>query len=901
MTIKKYAGDKITGLSSDTKPTNVPEGATFHELDTGRIYHRYSSAWSEIEQSKISAAYDAANLAYTQANTARTQGNTAYTQANTAFDVANSSYDQANTARTHANSAYATANIALPNTSGVTFAGNLNVSQILTANNLVSSNGYIDLGPGSRPAYLEGRIYYDNIDKSLTVHNDTTFTFPIGQIDYARVWNESGSTLPKGAPVYATGFHNLSHHHFTVDLADASDPLKYDVIGLVAADIPDASHGYVIVRGWIGGINTASLTAGSRFHLGYASPGSLVTTAPEYPNYPFDVGYCTVSNTTNGYLYVDRQSHSFESLRILQSARIGGDFFVEGDFTVLGSQSSVAVESMSVGTQFIYVGAGDSIPTANINFTGSGLDDLEFKGHFASSGTKTFYVKITATSPDKFSWSYLSDFSTLQQENVAIQFQTTQALANGIGVYFNANTGHTLNDKWDATVTGVSTDFGFIGNHVDGPNGYTHAGLFRDASDGTFKFFRSYDAEITTTVDIANTTYNLANVQVDRVTAVSVYEGATKLSDSIGSSYDQANTARIHANVSYAQANTARDHANVAYDQANTARTQGNTAYTQANDAYTQANTALTSIGVAYDQANTARNHANVAYAQANSAYDKANSTTYTANVVISVADNSNAALRITQTGGAEAFRVEDDTNPDASPFVITATGNVGIGTASPQVPLQSNGMLLIVLNNSTPLLASGEMAEFVHSVNSYAQFHVRNANNGIFASGDIVVTTDTGTDTDEYIDLGVNSSTYNEPSWTINGAKDGYLIMKGGNLAIGTGNTIAMKTIDFFTMGPSATELVMSMANGVSIGYPKSDPGANNLSVVGFATVASMNVVPTVQVSYNQANTARDHANVAFAKANTVNVRSTPPLNIYVGTTAPTGNSVGDIWIDTN
>ena len=40
------------------------------------------------------------------------------------------------------------------------------------------------------------------------------------------------------------------------------------------------------------------------------------------------------------------------------------------------------------------------------------------------------------------------------------------------------------------------------------------------------------------------------------------------------------------------------------------------------------------------------------------------------------------AAVAITQTGAGEAFRVEDETSPDATPFVISSAGRVGIGVA---------------------------------------------------------------------------------------------------------------------------------------------------------------------------------------------------------------------------
>ena len=52
-------------------------------------------------------------------------------------------------------------------------------------------------------------------------------------------------------------------------------------------------------------------------------------------------------------------------------------------------------------------------------------------------------------------------------------------------------------------------------------------------------------------------------------------------------------------------------------------------------------------------------------------------------NMVISV-NSATDALRITQTGAGNALVVEDSSNPDSSPFVVDASGNVGIGTTTP-------------------------------------------------------------------------------------------------------------------------------------------------------------------------------------------------------------------------
>ena len=55
----------------------------------------------------------------------------------------------------------------------------------------------------------------------------------------------------------------------------------------------------------------------------------------------------------------------------------------------------------------------------------------------------------------------------------------------------------------------------------------------------------------------------------------------------------------------------------------------------------------------------------------------------------LDISGNSSSDLvKITQTGSGNAFVVEDSIRPDSSPFVIDASGNVGIGTTSPSSAL---------------------------------------------------------------------------------------------------------------------------------------------------------------------------------------------------------------------
>ena len=64
---------------------------------------------------------------------------------------------------------------------------------------------------------------------------------------------------------------------------------------------------------------------------------------------------------------------------------------------------------------------------------------------------------------------------------------------------------------------------------------------------------------------------------------------------------------------------------------------------------------------------------------------------TLTQNVIIT-GSTATDLVRITQTGAGNALIVEDSTNPDSTPFVVTNTGLVGIGTTTPTATLDVNG-----------------------------------------------------------------------------------------------------------------------------------------------------------------------------------------------------------------
>ena len=150
---------------------------------------------------------------------------------------------------------------------------------------------------------------------------------------------------------------------------------------------------------------------------------------------------------------------------------------------------------------------------------------------------------------------------------------------------------------------------------------------------------------------------------------------------------------------------------------------------------------------------------------------------------------------------------------------------SVGIGTNNPPYHLT----VTEVGAGPTPAL-SYCIADFTNNINGYSQVNIRNASTAANASGDLVITTDNGTDTTNYIDLGINNTGFTNPSWTINGALDGYLYSSNQNFSIGV--AFPDRYLSFFAGGTlAANEKMRVNSNGVGIGTTNPQ---ETLSVLG-------------------------------------------------------------------
>lgn len=169
-------------------------------------------------------------------------------------------------------------------------------------------------------------------------------------------------------------------------------------------------------------------------------------------------------------------------------------------------------------------------------------------------------------------------------------------------------------------------------------------------------------------------------------------------------------------------------------------------------------------------------------------------------------------------------------------------TGKITLTTLAAGLYSNNN---LVVGNNYTVL--PNVVGQFTGNSATYLQVNLENQTAS--GSGDFVVTANDGSDTDHYIDMGINGSTFSDSTYSATKAHDGYLYVSSsgtgkGNLAIGTTNATGKVN---FVVGGIETANIVGYVDVNGIWSPAID------SVVS-ANAASANSVINTRVSANVA-----------------------------------------------
>lgn len=164
---------------------------------------------------------------------------------------------------------------------------------------------------------------------------------------------------------------------------------------------------------------------------------------------------------------------------------------------------------------------------------------------------------------------------------------------------------------------------------------------------------------------------------------------------------------------------------------------------------------------------------------------------------------------------------------------VLNGTNNMVFDKTSGQITI-GNTTVNVQIGYTGSINA---LAHFHGQQNGYVQVVMQNSNGGNRASSDFVLENDLGTETVNFLDLGINSSTYDDPAFAAMGAGDSYLYASNNDLVIGTASASDIK---FITGGTTASEIRVEIDAGGNVGIGNTAPNAR-LQVTGTANISGL------------------------------------------------------------
>jgi len=195
------------------------------------------------------------------------------------------------------------------------------------------------------------------------------------------------------------------------------------------------------------------------------------------------------------------------------------------------------------------------------------------------------------------------------------------------------------------------------------------------------------------------------------------------------------------------------------------------------------------------------------------------------------------------------------------------------LAAASVDAQASLNSTLVAILNGTAPanvgkLYVGGDAQSFevkaglqnpaiIASIDSddYAQIAFQNSGNGGFSSTDFIAYAENGTDNNGYIDMGITSSTFNDPDFTITGPNDGYIFM------------VAPQVLTASVSGKELTNNVAKLYTSTNHGFRVGMP----LVITGVDGVFNGNYSITATPTLTSFTYAKTNGNIAFTAVSPV------------------------------
>jgi hypothetical protein len=227
---------------------------------------------------------------------------------------------------------------------------------------------YIDVDSGlAAPAWKEGRVFYDSVNKTLAVYNDESdVTLQLGQEMYIRAKNNTASPILNGYLVFISGADGALP---TIELARSDSPNTTGVIAMATHEIGVGQIGFTTTLGSVSDVNTNLWTAGTTLYLSETVDGGMQSTAPAAPNFPIQIGIVLHQGTSDGRIQVGIGPTDVAQTMVIQDLEINEDLRVDKKFTLNPSDvtdvTAVGGVTLTHGTMRVQGDGGPVIVTAN--------------------------------------------------------------------------------------------------------------------------------------------------------------------------------------------------------------------------------------------------------------------------------------------------------------------------------------------------------------------------------------------------------------------------------------------------------------------------------------------------------------------------------------------------------
>ncbi len=274
----------------------------------------------------------------------------------------------------------------------------------------------LDMTPISEadyPTHQEGLVFYDNENKALTVYNDEAdISLQVGQEQYIRVRNNTGSTINNGQAVRIIGA--LGNAAPTIALASADTEDNSTVAGIATHSIENNSFGYITSFGIVRNVNTNSFNQGDELFLS-TSAGGLVNVSPVVPNYSAPVGYVIRKHDSNGSILVDLGKHKLGGGDLKSAAQVyhSGIPFVK-------DRSDTTSGGMVTSPEFVYA---SGLQQLRLGVGGLVLDNVNVSGVQTSAESfvdSDLVIMTAAAIEDRYSSSGAGTMNTVKRNNVQV-------------------------------------------------------------------------------------------------------------------------------------------------------------------------------------------------------------------------------------------------------------------------------------------------------------------------------------------------------------------------------------------------------------------------------------------------------------------------------------------------